>query len=106
MHPGGDARPGFVDTPFNAGFEAWFERGFLRYDGKADPHLVVFDDLLQVNGRPAEMEPGDAYYNEIAYFVRCVETGTPPAECPPESARGSLALIEREIAAIESGGTV
>ena len=95
-----------AQIPFQAGFDAWFERGFLRYDGKNDPPLALFDDLVHVNGRPAEYEQGNGYYNEIAYFVRCVETGTPPAECPPESARGSLALIEREIAAIESGETV
>ncbi len=95
-----------AQIPFNAGFEAWFERGFLRYDGKADPRLTVFDDLVHVNGQPAEVEPGDGYYNEIAYFVRCVEQGEPPTECPPESARDSLALIKREIAAIESGESV
>jgi predicted dehydrogenase len=95
-----------AQIPFNYGFEAWFERGFLRLDGKADPRLMVFDDLEQVDGRPAEVEAGDAYYNEIAYFVRCVETGEPPAECPPRSARDSLALIKRELAAIESGVAV
>jgi predicted dehydrogenase len=95
-----------AQIPFNYGFEAWFERGFLRCDGKADPRLTVFDNLQHVDGRPAEVEPGDAYYNEIAYFVRCVEQDEPPAECPPRSARDSLALIKREIAAIESGETV
>jgi predicted dehydrogenase len=95
-----------AQIPFQAGFDAWFERGFLRYDGKSDPPLTVFDDLVHVNGHPAEYERGNAYYNEIAYFCQCVATGALPSECPPESARGSLALIEREIAAIESGETV
>jgi predicted dehydrogenase len=92
--------------PFNAGFDAWFERGFLRYDGRNDPPLVVYDDLERVDGRPADYEPGDAYLNEIAYFCRCVAEGRPPDECPPESARGSLALVRAEIASIESGETV
>ena len=95
-----------AQIPFNHGFEAWFERGFLRFNGQADPRLTVFDDLERVDGRPAEVEPGDAYYNEIAYFCRCVERGEFPSECPPRSARDSLALIQREIAAIESGETV
>jgi predicted dehydrogenase len=94
-----------AQIPFQAGYDAWFERGFLRYDGKVDPPLTVYDDLLRANGHPAEYERGNAYYNEIAYFCQCVETGAPPTECPPEEARGSLALIEREIAAIESGET-
>jgi predicted dehydrogenase len=95
-----------AQIPFQAGYDAWFERGFLRYDGRSDPPLTLFDDLIQVNGRPVEYERGNAYYNEIAYFMDCVATGTHPAECPPRSARGSLALIEREIASIENGEIV
>jgi predicted dehydrogenase len=95
-----------AQVPFQAGYDAWFERGFLRYDPKHDPPLIVFDDLVHVNGHPAEYERGNAYYNEIAYFCACVADDAFPAECPPRSARGSLALIEREIASIESGETV
>ncbi len=90
-----------AQIPFNAGFDAWFEEGFLRYDGRNTPALQVFDDMRQAQARPAEYEPGDAYTNEIAYFLQCVETGTPPSECPPESACDSLGLIEEECAAIE-----
>jgi len=89
--------------PFNAGYDAWFERAFVRYDGKAQPALQVFEDPVRVDGHPADYEPGDAYATEIAYFLECVERGTPPVACPPESARGSLALVQAEIAAIESG---
>jgi predicted dehydrogenase len=95
-----------AQVPFQAGYDAWFERGFVRCDGRGDPPLLVFDDLERVNGRPADYEPGDAYLNEIAYFCRCVQESRPPDECPPESARGSLALIQAEIASIESGETV
>jgi predicted dehydrogenase len=90
-----------AQIPFNAGFDAWFERGFIRFDGKADPNLLVFDGMVEVNGHKPEYEPGDAYANEIAYFLRCVEQGVQPDECPPASARGSIALISDEIAAIE-----
>ena len=95
-----------AQIPFQSGFDAWFERGFMRYDGRNTPLLQVFADLVQAEPRPAEYEQGDAYAHEIAYFMRCVETGAPPTACPPESARDSVALIEREIAAIESGETV
>ncbi|MBL7200389.1 MAG: Gfo/Idh/MocA family oxidoreductase [Anaerolineae bacterium] len=93
-----------VQIPFQAGFDAWFERGFLRFDGKSDPPLQVYDDLEHARARPAEYEKGDAYYNEIAYFVDCVEKNAYPEECPPESARDSLGLVTREIAAIEWKG--
>ncbi|MBN1642159.1 MAG: Gfo/Idh/MocA family oxidoreductase [Anaerolineae bacterium] len=95
-----------AQIPFAAAFDAWFERGFLRYSGHQDPPLQIYDDLRQVAARPAEVEPGDAYKAEIAYFVDCVERGTPPVQCPPASARDSLRLIDLEIEALESGRTL
>jgi predicted dehydrogenase len=92
-----------AQIPFVAGFDAWFERGFLRFDNRNNPPLVVYDDLRGAKSRPAEVERGDAYTNEIAYFLDCVQTEKPPVECPPESARDSLRLIDIEIKAIESG---
>ena len=95
-----------AQIPFAAGFDAWFERGFLRFSGHQDPPLQVFDDLQRTNPRPAEVEPGDAYRNEIAYFVECVESGSAPVQCPPASARDSVRLIDLEIEALESGRTL
>ena len=92
--------------PFMAGFDAWFEQAVLRFDGRNDPPLQIFDDPQEVKGRPAEVEQGDAYYNEIAYFLECVRTGSPTDECPPQSARDSLRLVDLEIQAIESGQAV
>ena len=94
-----------AQIPFQAQFEAWFERGVLRYDGRSDPSLTVFDDLTQTLSQPAEFEPGDAYYNEIAYFCECLEKGIAPERCPARSARDSLALVAREIAAVEGQTT-
>lgn len=91
--------------PFQAGFDAWFEEGFLRFDGRTKPALQLFDDLQSVQGRPVELEARDAYYDEIAYFIHCVQTGQPPLECMPQSARDSLWVIEREIEAFERGTT-
>jgi predicted dehydrogenase len=99
VHAGWSVAP----IPFQSGFDAWFERGFMRYDGQHDPPLQVFGEA---GPGPAEYERGDAYANEIAYFVHCVEVGTPLTACSPASVRDSLALIEREIVAIESGQTV
>jgi predicted dehydrogenase len=93
-----------ADIPFSAGYDAWFERGFVRFDALGDPPVKVFDD--QGGSWPAQYEPGDAYYNEIAYFTACVERNEPPQECPPESARASLGLVKKEIAAAESGQTI
>lgn len=95
LHAGWSA----AQIPFTAGFEAWFERGFLRYQGG---ELTFYDDPSAVAPQSVPFEPGDAYTREIAYFLECVETDTPPIRCPPGSARDSVALIHREIASITS----
>ena len=92
-----------AQIPFQAGYDAWFERGFIRYHGG---DLQVFDNLNKVEKKDAEYERGDAYHNEIAYLANCIEMGTPPTECMPESARDSVALIGKEIAAAQSGQTI
>ncbi len=95
-----------AQIPFQAGFDAWFERGFVRFDGRNDPPLQVFANPNKKEAKPAEYEPGDAYYNEIAYFLNRIETGAPPDECLPQSTRDSIQLIEQTRQAIESGETI
>jgi predicted dehydrogenase len=91
-----------VQIPFRAGYEAWFEKGFVRYDPGRDPALTVYDDAAHMNEQPAEYVPGDAYLNEIQYFLHCIENDQDPVECPPESARDSLILLDRERAVIDN----
>ncbi len=91
-----------VQIPFKAGYEAWFEKGFLRLDPDKTPSLRLYDGVDRQIERPAVYPPGDAYLNEIQYFVECVKNNQDLLECPPESARESLALLARERAAIES----
>jgi predicted dehydrogenase len=93
--------------PFLAVYDAWFERGFVRLDSRQDPALQVFEDPAKVVGLPAKYDHAyDAYYNEIAYFVKCIEQGVAPSECPPESACESLGLIKKAIESIETGQSV
>jgi len=90
-----------VQIPFKAGYEAWFQNGFLRYDPAAAIPLVIYDDANRLHAQPALYPAGDAYLNEIQYFLKCVEAGQQPLECPPESARDSLVLLDRIRAAIQ-----
>jgi predicted dehydrogenase len=91
-----------VQIPFKAGYEAWFERGFLRLDPDRTPSLMIYTDATGQNGEPAMYQPGDAYLNEIRYFINCLKTSQDLAECPPESARDSLSLLVRERESIEA----
>ena len=93
--------------PFIATYDAWFERGFVRLDGRQTPALQVFEDVMKSEGRAAEYDGQfDAYYNEIAYFLECVERNVAPAECPPESARDSIGLIETIVRSIETNQVI
>ncbi len=90
MHAGWSA----AQVPFQAGFEAWFERAFVVYN---EGTLEVFDSLEKVQKKVPDYEPGDAYLNEITYFLRCVEEASPPLACMPASTRESVALIQQEL---------
>jgi predicted dehydrogenase len=95
-----------AQIPFNAAFDAWFEEGFLRYDGRNTPALQVFDAMKEIAPHSADYQAldlpsADAYLNEIAYFLQCVASNATPTECPPESARDSLALVKREVESVK-----
>ncbi len=86
-----------VQIPFKAGYEAWFEKAFVRYDAEKKPTLQVYSDPQKVISQPLLYTSGDAYLAEICYFLDCVEKDAPLAECTPESTRGSIALVSQEI---------
>lgn len=91
------------DIPFTAGFEAWFDEAFVRYEqGK----LKVFADGN--DGEPIEptFESPDGYLNEIAYFLDCVAAGAQPVRCTPASTRDSLVLIAAELESADAGTIV
>mgnify|MGYP005856180333 CR=1 FL=1 len=83
---------------------AVFEKGMLQFDGSATPTLV----LHREGAEPQAIElEGDAYYNELEFFVDCLVQGRSPAEViPPESARQSIELVEAERRSSEMGSVV
>jgi predicted dehydrogenase len=89
-----------VQIPFKAWYEAWFEKGFVRLDPDKNPSIQIFDHVETIQEKPAEYTRGDAYLNEIQYFINCIEQDKEPLECPPESARDSLLLLEKIRASI------
>jgi predicted dehydrogenase len=99
---------GWYFTPafgFNAAFQGVFEKGIIRYNGAASPHLTVLrNDSAEVE---TPETTGDAYYNELEFFVNCLLEGKSAASfLPPESSMQSLQLVEAEIASMESGKPV
>jgi predicted dehydrogenase len=86
-----------VQIPFEAGFEAWFDRALVVYD---EGELQAFVGAEQVESIRPEVESADGYREEIAYFLNCIETDTRPDLCSPASTRDSLTLIAEELQAM------
>jgi predicted dehydrogenase len=94
------------DFPFTAGFRILCENGTVEYHFRAggasfeqgNPSSYL---LLHEPGRPNQPLPcpmGDGYTKELTYFLRCVETGTPPTRVTPGDARLAVqtALMSRQ----------
>jgi UDP-N-acetylglucosamine 3-dehydrogenase len=83
------------DYPFTAGLKLVCETGVIEYHFRAGG--ASFEQgrplsylLLHEDGKPSQpipVEAGDGYYNELAYFIDCVKTGTPPSIVTPEDSR-------------------
>lgn len=74
-------------------------------------NLVFENGELKVNpnhgpGFVAELSPDSGYYHQLKYFIQSVHTGTPVSVCTPESATGTLELIEAEIRSADEHGTL
>jgi predicted dehydrogenase len=98
LHAGWSTAP----IPFHAGYEAWFENGFVR-------HVCGEESLLEVyeKGReepvPAKAPATDAYAEELSYFIGTILTDSTPDLCPPESSRKALALSLAGLEAARTG---
>jgi predicted dehydrogenase len=90
---------------FGATYLAVFEGGIVRYNGTAQPTLMVYRNE---GGAPEVPDvAGDAYYNEIEFFTKCLAEGRSPATfLPASSSLQSLRLVEAEIRSIEAGAPV
>jgi predicted dehydrogenase len=66
-------------------------RGALSDRGTSTRSLM----LTRVGGAPEMLTapPGDAYGNQIAYFLRCIETGQQPKLGTVEQATQALAML-------------
>lgn len=72
-------------------------------------NIVFENDIVRVNpndapGFIAELSPDMGYYRQIKYFIQSVVEGRPVSVCLPESAVGSLEIIEAEIRSADRHG--
>lgn len=74
-------------------------------------NLVFENNVLKVNpndapGFIAELSPDMGYYREIKYFIESIIAGKPVSICMPESAVGTLEIIEAEIRSADQFGAL
>ncbi len=86
--------------PFEMAITVHGERGTLEWSLTRGADVLLYD-----GGREPQRIAcaGDAYEREIAYFVDCVCDQRPTDRCLPESAMASLALVELERRAMDTG---
>ncbi|OQB40631.1 MAG: 1,5-anhydro-D-fructose reductase [Candidatus Hydrogenedentes bacterium ADurb.Bin179] len=95
MHP--------ADFPFRMGFRMEFEQATLEFDSRIDANLHVYP--AGGGHLTPDLLPGDGYSREHEYFLRSIMEGNKAEEASPESALASVALVERERAAIRTVAT-
>ncbi|MGP3787480.1 hypothetical protein [Paenibacillus sp. 1A_MP2] len=74
-------------------------------------NLVFENGELKVNpnnapGFVAELSPDSGYYHQLKYFIQSVQAGAPVSVCTPESATGTLELIEAEMRSADERGAL
>jgi predicted dehydrogenase len=80
-----------VQVPFQAGYEAWFDKGFLRYQC-GDPSTLECYEMGSQEPVPVAAPPWDAYEEELRYFMGCILTEQEPELCPPTASKEALGL--------------
>ncbi len=99
---------GFWDMPagyqFNMGFTAVFERAAMVWSMFGDRPLTIFREGSQPE-TPA-MPATDGYYNEIDYFLGCVERREQPKLSTPRESRDAVAVALAEMESARTGRAV
>ena len=90
--------------PFAMGYEALFDQGLAIYrEGRLtwypndkEPEAVAAESMEQDGLSEINVGNTQGYYNEIRYFIRCVETGAQPVMVKEQELLDTLRLIAAE----------
>jgi len=104
--------------PFVMSYRAVFDRGAVEFFSNRTPTLIAYEDGKEPRAPQVPMPPIRAeavggnisaiagYYNEIKYFVDCVESNERPAIVTPSDARAALEVTLAEIASLRTRKTM
>lgn len=87
------------DFGFSMTYRVNFEGGNLHFE---NGQVKVFP--RDEPGFIAELSDDMGYYREMKYFIESVQAGNPVSICTPESAVGTLEIIEAELRSADEGG--
>ena len=100
------------------GYEAIFEHAVIEFDSRAGESLTITEKSGQRRplpfvqprvGRSAidgNISSLGGYFNELRYFVDCIESGTPPKIATAAQAAESVRTVLAEIKSASTGRIV
>jgi predicted dehydrogenase len=104
---------------FQMGFEAIFEHAVVEFDSRSNPTLMITEksgkrkpmpfDQPRVGGAGAKsgnISSLGGYFNELRYFIDCLENGRSPEVATPQQAAESVRTVLAEIKSAVTGRTV
>jgi predicted dehydrogenase len=104
---------------FRMAFEAVFDRSVVEFDSSAKPTLTITEGRNprrplpfrspKIGGSKAgggNISSLGGYFNELQYFVDCLEKGRPPEIATPEQGAESVRTVLAEIKSAATGRTV
>lgn len=104
---------------FQMGFEAIFEDAVIEFDSRSNPTLMITEKSRPRRPMPFEqprvgssnrgagnISSLGGYFNELRYFIGCLEGGRYPEISTPEQAAESVRTVRAEIKSAQTGRTV
>ncbi|PIZ15365.1 hypothetical protein COY51_05470 [Candidatus Desantisbacteria bacterium CG_4_10_14_0_8_um_filter_39_17] len=101
--------------PFTATFTAVFEKGVVEFDCRREKSLAIYTsektEYPRIESMTAEDVGGNVatlggYFEEIKYFVNCVDANQEPTVVTSRDARNSLEIILLEIKSAMAGKVI
>jgi predicted dehydrogenase len=104
---------------FQMGFEAIYERAVVEYDSRAATPLMITEGdgarrpmaftppkVASANGNGGNISSLGGYFNELRYFIDCLERDEHPAIATPAQGAESVRTVLAEIRSAATGRTV
>jgi len=81
-----------------------FENGYVYSDRTAGRAALVKVDAEGKMTDLSERAAGNAYHDEIVYFIECLKAGKPVDYCPPEQSAEAVRIVMAEMKSADNGG--